>query len=168
MQLPDYPLTTVRTGRFTRRAEGGDFVYTNLWSEQFGMPLSRQVWDMFASASGRGLDYVKDPCRLADTAARFFLHVFPLRPADLRGRPASGVLRRYANLDFAWGETGVKTGDACRISVALPDFPIDFVRTGQFRDGIVSAKRLWSARIDFAEVERLRMDAPTRNGAWNQ
>ena len=155
-QLPDYPLTTVRTGRFESRVEDGDIVYTNLWSEEFRMPLARSVWEVTAGASGRGLDYVKSPCGAADTKPRFFLHVFPLRPADLRDLPASGVLHRYANLDFAWGETGVKTGDACRISVALPDFPIDFVRTGQFRDGIVSAKRLWSARIDFAEVERLR------------
>ena len=155
-RLPDYPLTTVRTGRFESRVEGADIAYTNLWSEEFRMPLARSVWEVTAGASGRGLDYVKSPCRAADTKPRFFLHVFPLRPADLRGRPASGVLRRYANLDFAWGETGVKTGDACRISATLPDFPIDFVRTGQFRDGIVSAKRFWSARIDFAEVERAR------------
>ena len=155
--LPDYPLATVRTGRYIiRRAEGGEKLYTNLWSEKFRMPLARQVWDVFAGASGRGLDYVKWPCDLADTEARFFLHVFPLRPADLRGRPAAGVLRRYANLDFAWGGAGEKTNGACRISVALPDFPIAFVRTGQFREGFVSSKRLWNARIDFAEVERLR------------
>ena len=154
--LPDYPLTTVRTGRFVEHPteDGEDLVYTNLWSEEFRMPLARQVWDVFASVSGRGLDYVQEPCDLADTAARFFLHVFPLRPADLRGLPAAGVLRRYANLDFAWDGTGVYTDGACRISVPLPDFPIDFVRTGQFREGVVSSKRLWSARIDFAEVER--------------
>ena len=152
--LPAYPLSAVRTGRYTLQREGADVVYTNLWSERFQMPLARGVWDVAASASGRGLDYVRKSCAPADTKARFFLHVFPLRPADLRGRPASGVLRRYANLDFAWGETGVKTEGACRISVALPDYPIDFVRTGQFRDGFVSTKRLWSARIDFAEVER--------------
>ena len=152
--LPDYPLSAVRTGRYTLGREGADVVYTNLWSARFQMPLARGVWDVAASAAGRGLDYVRKSCAPADTKARFFLHVFPLRPADLRGRPASGVLRRYANLDFAWGETGVETGGACRISVALPDYPIDFVRTGQFRDGIVFAKRLWSARIDFAEVER--------------
>lgn len=155
--LPDYPLATVRTGRYIiRRAEGGEKLYTNLWSEEFRMPLARQVWNVFAGASRRGLDYVKEPCDSADTEARFFLHVFPSRSADLRGRPAAGVLRRYANLDFAWGEKGEKTDGACRISVALPDFPIAFVRTGQFREGFFSSKRLWNARIDFAEVERLR------------
>ena len=156
--LPDYPLAAVRTGRFVARRgeDGGEIVYTNLWSAQFGMPLAWQVWNVFAGASRRGLDFVKEPCDLADTEARFFLHVFPSRSADLRGRPAAGVLRRYANLDFAWGETGERTGGACRISVALPDFPIAFVRTGQFREGVVFNKRLWSVRIDFAEMERAR------------
>jgi len=141
--LPPHPLSTVRTGRYAAVGEGADAVYDDLWSAAFPMPLARSVWDVFAGASGRGLDYVKTPCGPADTKARFFLHVFPLPPA-----------RRYANLDFAWGGAGVSTDGACRISVALPDHPIAFVRTGQFRDGVVATKRLWGARIDFAEVER--------------
>ena len=154
--LPDYPLSTVRTGRYTQTGEGAGVVYDEIWSVAFRMPLVRSVWNLYASAQRRGLDYVQEPCDLADTEARFFLHVFPLRRADLRGLPAAGVLRRYADLGFAWGETGEKTDGGCRISVPLPDFPIDFVRTGQFREGVLSSRRLWSARIDFAERERLR------------
>ena len=152
--LPDYPLSAVRTGRYTTVGEGVDVVYRELWSMRFQMRLAHSVWDLYASARGRALDYVKSPCGPADTEARFFLHVFPLQSADLRDLPVAGVLRRYANLDFEWGENGLRTDGACRISVALPDFPIAFVRTGQFRDGVLSSKRLWSARIDFDEVER--------------
>ena len=152
--LPNYPLSAVRTGRYTTVGEGVDVVYRELWSARFQMRLAHSVWDLYASARGRTLDYVKSPCGPADTEARFFLHVFPLRSADLRDLPVAGVLRRYANLDFEWGENGLRTDGACRISVALPDFPIAFVRTGQFRDGVLSSKRLWSARIDFDEVER--------------
>ena len=150
VRLPDYPLSKVRTGRFTRAGEGADVVYDNLWSVEFSMPLARSVWTVYASADGRGLDYVKTPCRRADTKARFFLHVYPLRPADL---PAEAP--GYANLDFAWEGKGALADGDCRVSVALPDFPIAFVRTGQYRGGILP-RRLWNARIDFAKVERAR------------
>ena len=148
--LPGYPLSKVRTGRFTTAGEGADVVYDNLWSVEFSMPLARSVWTVYASADGRGLDYVKTNCRRADTEARFFLHVYPLRPADL---PAAAP--GYANLDFAWEGKGALADGDCRISAALPDFPIAFVRTGQYRGGIVP-RRLWNARIDFAELERAR------------
>ena len=76
--------------------------------------------------------------------------VYPLRPADL---PAAAP--GYANLDFAWEGKGALADGDCRVSAALPDFPIAFLRTGQYRGGILP-RRLWNARIDFAEVERAR------------
>ena len=153
VQLPDYLLASVATGEFTTRREGEQTVYDNLWSVKFQMPLARSVWHVRAGADGRGLDYLKTPCRPADRQARFFLHVHPLRSADL---PAAAA-HSYANLDFEWGRDGGAMADGtCRISTTLPDFPIAFVRTGQFRDGVLSTRRLWSARIDFAEVERAR------------
>ena len=149
VRLPDYPLARVRTGQYTQRGEGADAVYSNIWSVEFPMPLARSAWHVYAGAQGRSLDYVKERCRPADTQARFFLHVHPLRSADPPGRGA-------ANLDFEWGRNGGAMADGtCRVSAKLPDFAIDFVRTGQFRDGVVP-RRLWSARIDFAEVERAR------------
>ena len=148
VRLPDYPLSRVRTGQYTQRREGGQTSYEELWSVAFRMPLARSVWDVYASADGRGLEYVKAPCRRADTEARFYLHAYPLRAAD---RPAGSA---YANRDFAWGAAGAVEDGACRISAALPEFPIAFVSTGQYRDGTAS-RRLWSARVDFAEVERL-------------
>ena len=146
-ELPDYPLARISTGQFTRRGHSGQ--YDNLWSAELAMPLARSVWDVYASADRRGLDYVKDSCVPADTAARFFLHVHPLRSADL---PPGAF--RYANLDFDGGEVERAEDGTCRASAALPDYPIDFVRTGQFRAGFVFDKRLWSERIDFAEKER--------------
>ena len=149
VRLPDYPLSRVRTGQYAERREGGQTSYEELWSATFRMPLARSAWDVYASADGRGLEYVKAPCRRADTEPRFYLHVYPLRSAD---RPAAG--RAYANRDFAWDAAGAMEDGACRISAALPEFPIAFVHTGQYRDGLVS-RRLWRARVDFAEVERL-------------
>ena len=149
VRLPDYPLSRVRTGQYAERREGGQTSYEELWSATFRMPLAHSAWDVYASADGRGLDYVKVPCHRADTEPRFYLHVYPLRSAD---RPAAG--RAYANRDFAWDAAGAVVDGACRISAALPEFPIAFVHTGQYRDGVIS-RRLWSVRVDFAEVERL-------------
>ena len=162
-ELPAYPLSQVRAGQYIRRGDSGGYAYESLWSVEFRMPLARSVWAVYASAEGRGLDYVKESCAPADTRARFYLHVYPLRDADLPASAATG----YANFDFDWagtdeqaGGTGGRAGrtadGGCRISVALPDYPIAFVRTGQFRAGLVGSKRLWSERIDFAEVERAR------------
>ena len=141
--LPNYPLSTLRTGRYTTEGEG---VFRELWSVRFQMRLAQSVWDIHASANGRGLDYVKKPCRETDTQGRFFLRVHPLRPTDTR--------RGFAKLDFDWSGKGVMAEGGCRISAVLPPYPIAFVDTGQFADGIVS-KRLWSVRIDLAEEERL-------------
>ena len=160
--LPNYPLATAKTGRYAVAGEGGDALYTPLWQVAFAVPLARSVWDVYAGAGRRAslatrtLNYVKEPCGQADTDARFYLHVYPLQSV---APPTEITDRGYANLDFAWGEVGVKTDSACRISVPLPDFPMDFVYTGQFREGVVSSKRLWSVRVDFAEAERLRRRA---------
>ncbi len=165
-ELPDYPLARISTGQFTRRGHNGQ--YDNLWSAEFAMPLARSVWNVYTSPDGRGLNYMKEACGPADTAARFFLHVHPLRSADL----PPGALR-YANLDFGGGGAVERDEDGtCRASAALPDYPIDFVRTGQFRAGFVFDKRLWSERIDFAEKERasprpaaMRHDGGVSSGA---
>ena len=167
--LPDYPLATAKTGRYTVAGEGRDALYTPLWQVAFAVPLARSVWDVYAGAGRRAssatrtLSYVKEPCGQADTDARFYLHVYPLQS---EARSTGIADRGYANLDFAWDGGGVKTDSACRISIPLPDFPIDFVRTGQFREGVVSSKRLWSARVDFAEVERAQSAPRDEASDW--
>lgn len=85
----------------------------------------------------------------------FFLHVYPLRAADL-----PSAFARYVNLDFQWDDPDHKhrsydaAKHACRISAVLPDFPIATIHTGQFRTGLTT-RRLWEVRIRLAEVERL-------------
>ena len=154
VRLPDYRLASVHTGQYAARRQGKQFVYDDHWSVTFQMPRVRSVWDVYAGVDGRALDYVKKPCRPADTQARFFLHAYPLRSADL---PAAAAARGHVNLDFDWGAAGEMADGACRIAAALPDFPVAFVRTGQFRSGIFT-KQFWSVRIDFAEAEPARED----------
>ena len=154
-RLPEWPVARIRTGQFTRQGldgKNGKTVYHNHWAVEFSLPLVRSVWDVYAAEGGRrGLEYVKTPCAEAVREARFFLHIYPLRSADLPSSSAG-----YVNRDFQWDAGGhfnaVK--DTCRISVDLPDFPIATIHTGQFRTGWIT-RRLWDARIRLAEVERL-------------
>ena len=160
VRLPEWPVARVRTGQFTASDEGGETVYEKHWEVDFAFPLVRSVWDVYAAKGGRGgrrvLDYVKRPCPQAARQARFFLHVYPLRASDL-----PSTFPRYVNRDFQWNAGADRNGghydaaeDSCRISAVLPDFPIDTIRTGQFRDGLID-ERLWDVRIRLAETERL-------------
>ena len=90
---------------------------------------------------GAALHYVRDGCEREDAEARFFLHVVPADAGDLPpGRRASG----FENLDFAFDRRGVIFGDTCMVTAALPDYPIDRVRTGQFVSG---GRRLWEGEF---------------------
>ena len=98
------------------------------------------------AAAGR-LIYTRTGCRAADTAARFFLHVFPVSDSDL---PAG---QRFHNLDFDFGDQGLRDRGYCVAARALPDFPIARIDTGQY----TPRGRLWTvtlaepaARRDFA------------------
>ena len=167
-RLPEWPVAQVRTGQFTREEDAeGKTVYREHWEADFALPLARSVWDVYATQGGdRVLDYVKRPCSQAARQARFFLHVYPLRTSDL---PSS--FARYVNLDFQWDAGADREGsrydaatDTCRISAALPDFPIATIHTGQFRDGLIG-KRLWDVYIRLAEVERLAQQERPRGSS---
>ena len=149
-ELPDYPILGVRTGQY---GDGGE-----VWAGQFPLdpgawraryeaasaaePALRSAFDV--RAEGRTLHYTREQCAEANIAARFFLHVTPLDAADLpEERRESG----FANLDFAFGDRGLRYGGRCLASVPLPDYPIARVATGQFEGDA----RLWEGEIAFGE-----------------
>ena len=111
-------------------------------------PLVRAAFDIHRD--GRTLTYLRDGCPREDITARFFLHVYPVDPADI---PARYRRHGFDNLDFSSSDT---LGNAARIGVPrlstgmaridgdcvataqLPDYPIARLHTGQFTDaGIV-------------------------------
>ncbi len=101
-------------------------------------PVIRSVYDLYLRE--RTLIYAKSPCNREDTAAQFFLHVTPVDAASLPDeRGAIG----FDNFDFRFERYGVRFGEACLASVALPAYPIETIRTGQFSGG----KRLWEANF---------------------
>ncbi len=148
--LPDGAILGVRTGQY---GAGGE-----VWSGAF--PLDAGAWrarhEALAAAApalssafgvhveGRTLHYVRESCADADTAARFFLHVTPLDAADL---PEERREAGFANLDFAFGDRGLRYEGRCLASVRLPDYGLARVRTGQFEGDA----RLWEGEIAFGE-----------------
>ena len=140
--LPDYPVAAVRTGQYDGDGEGG-----NLWLAEFWIDPARRWADAAAGVSGepvgRGvfdvhladgaLVYAKEPCKPADTEARFFLHITPERVGDL---PEERRAYGFDNLDFAFFPSGALFEGSCAARAALPEYPIASVRTGQFAHGV--------------------------------
>ena len=158
--LPDYPIASIRTGRFT---DDGP-----VWEVEFtpdgrvvvppappdyaaarrealaGAPLARSGYDVHLV--GRALTYVRDGCTEAEATARFFLHVVPADEGDLpRHRDEYG----FDNLDFTLATRGARLDGNCLGVVVLPDYPIATVRTGQYDD----TGRLWTAEFALPDGE---------------
>ena len=137
--LPEYGIASVVTGQLGHRN-------AVLWEGEFPSdpegwlarsdalaarePLARGAFGVHLE--GRTLHYVRGECAEADAEARFFLHVVPAEVNDLpEARRASG----FDNLDFAFGDRGLRYEGRCMASVALPDYAIARVATGQFAPG---------------------------------
>lgn len=82
-------------------------------------------------ADGTVLRYVKRPCGSEDSKASFFLHVFPTDVEDL---PDHRREYGFDNLDFSFGQYRQDLGidGSCEAAVALPEYPIARIRTGQY------------------------------------
>ena len=96
---------------------------------------------------GRRIFYVSDDCEGTDGRTPFFLHVVPMREADL---PPDRIEHGYDNLDFH--QAGVTFGERCVVRWQLPDYPIRRIRTGQYaavRDGEeLRLRNLWKGEAD--------------------
>ena len=135
--LPEYGVARVRTGQLGHRN-------AEVWAGAF--PSDPEGWlaraDSLAAREplargeafgvhleGRTLTWVSAGCSEEDAAARIFLHVAPADAADLpEARRASG----FDNLDFAFGDRGLRYEGRCMASAALPDYAIARVATGRF------------------------------------
>ena len=150
--LPAYALQRLRLGQAAADASA-------FWSEDIvfaqgqaygtyagaraaaGPPLARSVFDVHLR--DRHLIVLKAPCADADTAARFFLHVFPQAAADL---PAARRAAGFDNRDFWFQEYGVQRHEACWAIVPLPAYALQRLRLGQ-----ADASALWSEEIVLAQ-----------------
>ena len=154
----------VRLPNYAQRIRTGQVFYdgrSKLWGREIdltsaldvwalvpdGPPATRAFFDLYLNREHGMLVYSRTPCRGADTAARFFLHVEPLSHDTLpRRRQQYG----FDNLDFDFADRGrmMPVGSGrCVAAVKLPGYPLARLRTGQFAEG-----QLWEARMDFVSA----------------
>ncbi len=157
--LPDYSIARIRTGHNASANDGADWradidltahddavaqaLHESIVAGDYGQPAARSNFDVYMS--GSRLAYLKENCASSDSDARFFLHIIPVDPADL---PADMRERGFDNRDFQFTDHGAYAGDDCVAERALPDYPIERVRTGQFVGG---EGRVWSAEFAAAQ-----------------
>ena len=107
-----------------------------------GEPAIRSDFDVYLSENT--LTYVKEPCASSDTEAKFFLALYPVDGVDLPGpRQQHG----FDNLDFRFSERGVVFGGKCMATVALPEYAITRISTGQYVPVASGFNNLWEGEI---------------------
>ena len=105
------------------------------------------AFQVYIQGDGRWLRYVREDCAAADREARFFLHLTPQDMADL---PPHRRGHSFDNLDFSFGEAGGRLWRGqCRAQVRLPDYPLAYLRTGQYVP--YAAGVLWAGDYAFPE-----------------
>ena len=143
--LPEYPIAYLRTGQVGVWEVG---LYPSTAPDRLRetyaalsaiQPNVRADFDLYWQ--GNRLIYVRESCVAGDTAAGFFLHIIPADGADL---PAERRAAGFANLDFAFERWGGPFDGKCLAAVALPDYPIAAIRTGQYGTG---QGELWAAEV---------------------
>ena len=102
-------------------------------------------WDVYLSSDR--LVYVNEQCDAEDVEHIFFLHVNPVDLDDL-----SVDQRQYGfeGLDFSFVDFGVMAEGKCRADRKLPDYPISYIATGQYRPG---EDAIWREESPFLEFD---------------
>ena len=103
-------------------------------------------FQVYRQGDGRWLRYGRADCAAAEVKARFFLH---LTPRDLADLPPHRRGHGFDNRDFSFAEVGgFLWRGQCQALVRLPDYPIAYLRTGQYAPG---TGELWAGDFAFPE-----------------
>ena len=139
VKLPGYPITEIHTGQYAVAEDGYRYLWEdNAYTPDLGMdayfdnladrePIIRSEFD--AHIIGGSLIYAKERCAEEDVEAKFFVSVFPLYSDDLSASVGQGG---YEPLDFDFRRYGAISDGGCYAKVALPDYPIVKIHTGQY------------------------------------
>ena len=112
-----------------------------------GAPAARARYDVRFNAARGALTYARAPCVPADVdLVRFFLHVVPVDPDDL---PDDQVRYGFHHLDFNLPAQALFDGK-CLVTVRLPEYAVDHVRTGQTEKKNDVWNALWKVTIEIA------------------
>ena len=145
---PQYAIARIETRPFSRDLSDGYAYATDVlqgYRQAYqqvvsGEPVARSTFDVYRDE--RVLYYVKTPCSEADVRDKFFLHLFP---ADASELPVSRRPHRYDNYDFHFFWQGQRFDSKCLASIALPQYHIVRIKTGQY--STLSLGRTWEAEI---------------------
>ena len=107
-------------------------------------PEVRAHFDVYVV--GRTLHWLREPCAPSDIEPKFVLHLVYADPGDL---PLERRRSGFDNLDFLFRDRGVRFGERCMASIALPDHGIARVRVGQWLPA--EGRNLWQTMFAFAE-----------------
>lgn len=90
----------------------------------------------------KAVNYVKEPCSVADIKDPFFLHIIPVEATAL---PESRQPYGFGNLDFYFRKYGSIVDGKCLATVPLPDYDIAEINIGQF--SLADGEALWRATL---------------------
>ena len=155
IRLPDLPIRQVTVAQW--QADTNEVLWQAVVTQPFaqtavqtyraayaaltaGAPAVRDAFDVYVTADE--VAYAKAPCTEADTEPKFILHVLPVRPRDL---PPDRRGAGFDNRDFEFAWQGAHFEGRCLARAALPRYPIDRLRVGQFRSGATAP--LWRSEI---------------------
>ena len=111
-----------------------------------GEPVIRSNFDVYLNENR--LVYIKDPCARADTEAMFFLHLYPVDVNDL---PDHRKQYGFDNLDFDFDGRGVIFDGRCMVAMALPEYDMTRIRTGQYVPVAGGFNNLWKKEFPWKE-----------------
>ena len=120
-----------------------------------GEPVIRSDFDVYLRENR--LVYFKEPCARADTEAMFFLHIIPADVADL---PGHRRLYGFDNLDFDFDESGVIFDGRCMVAMALPEYDIARISTGQYVPVAGGFNHPWKAEFPFNAAVMRKIGSP--------
>ncbi len=164
LELPGYPLAGVRTGQ--RHGDLPPVWEASLPVEDPSFPQGATTWygDVTAAEpaargafeaylEGRTLTLAREACSREDAEPRFFVHAYAADAGDL---PAERRDAGFEALDFWFHQRGVRYGGDCMAQIALPEYALRAVRTGQYD----ASGHLWDAEFaPGAEAWLARFDA---------
>ena len=100
---------------------------------------ARERFDVYFD--GDSVIYRKEQCAAADTAEKFFLHIFPENPGDL---PEERQEHGFDNIDFHFRSFGTMWDGKCLAITRLPGYEIARISTGQYVSG---GEQTWRAEF---------------------
>ena len=113
-----------------------------------GSLVAASHFNVYWGAADQRLTYVKHGCEETDVRPQFFLHVTPENSANRTWALAEfwrPVSVDFHNLDFLFAPRGIRHGDVCIATHALPGYAIAEIRTGQWAPE--PQGEIWSVRF---------------------